>query len=253
MVFVKRKTSEIEIRDGSKLIEKTDSDGTFELTVNCESQDLAVLSKGCPKFVRPLNLTAFGYSIISDVDDTIKLSEVNNTGRLLHNFFFLPFKPIEGMNQFYKHLSQTLKVDSNSVGFHYVTAAMIEFNRPLQKFLQEHEFPEGSIHMSTPRISLSLLKFDITNYKTLSIEKIMDDFPYRQFILIGDSTQEDPEIYSKIAENHPEQIAGIIIRIVTGVNPKKEKYLNSEERFEKAFKNIPRSIWSLFYSANELF
>lgn len=39
---------------------------------------------------------------------------------------------------------------------------------------------------------------------------------------------------------------------VVGVNPSKEKSLNAPERFEKAFKNVPKDIWRLFENATEL-
>ena len=38
---------------------------------------------------------------------------------------------------------------------------------------------------------------------------------------------------------------------VVGVNLSKEKSLNAPERFEKAFKDVPRNIWRLFENATE--
>ena len=44
----------------------------------------------------------------------------------------------------------------------------------------------------------------------------------------------------------------IWIRIVEGVNPSKEKTLNAPERFEKAFKGVPREVWKTFKQPAEL-
>jgi phosphatidate phosphatase APP1 len=38
--------------------------------------------------------------------------------------------------------------------------------------------------------------------------------PHRRFLLIGDSSERDPEIYAEIAAKHPQNVAGIIIRDV---------------------------------------
>jgi hypothetical protein len=38
--------------------------------------------------------------------------------------------------------------------------------------------------------------------------------PQRQFILVGDSGEKDPEMYAKIAAKHPRQIVRICIRQV---------------------------------------
>ena len=51
-------------------------------------------------------------------------------------------------------------------------------------------------------------------YKTGVIERILADFPRRRFLLVGDSGEQDPEIYGAIARKHPEQVERIFIRNV---------------------------------------
>lgn len=48
-------------------------------------------------------------------------------------------------------------------------------------------------------------------------------------------------------------MARIYIHKVVGVNPEEEKDLNDPQRFEKAFKDVPREIWKVFESAEELY
>lgn len=44
----------------------------------------------------------------------------------------------------------------------------------------------------------------------------------------------------------------IFIRKVQGVNEAKEKDLNSDRRFGKAFKGIPKNVWRVFNDPAEL-
>jgi phosphatidate phosphatase APP1 len=60
------------------------------------------------------------------------------------------------------------------------------------------------------------------------IKDLMTSFPNRQFILIGDSGEHDPEIYAWAAVTYPDQVRQIYIRNVTH-----EKFGN--KRMEKAF------------------
>jgi hypothetical protein len=48
---------------------------------------------------------AEGVSVISDIDDTIKITEVCNKRATLRNTFLLPFQPVPGMAEFYQALA----------------------------------------------------------------------------------------------------------------------------------------------------
>lgn len=51
---------------------------------------------------------------------------------------------------------------------------------------------------------------------------------------------------------HPTTVKAIFIRRVSGVDPTLEKTLNAPERFETAFKGIPKGIWKVFDDPAEL-
>jgi phosphatidate phosphatase APP1 len=61
----------------------------------------------------------------------------------------------------------------------------------------------------------------------------------RTLVLIGDSGEHDPEIYGFIARKYPKRINQIFIRAVK--NEKKD-----DERFFKAFKDVPKEKWLIF-------
>jgi len=63
--------------------------------------------------------------------------------------------------------------------------------------------------------------------------------------LIGDSGEQDPEIFGKIAREHPNRIVAIFIRNVTGEEA-------DGERFRTALEGIARERWNLFRRPEEL-
>jgi phosphatidate phosphatase APP1 len=81
-------------------------------------------------------------------------------------------------------------------------------------------------------------------YKTDRMTKIHDWLPDRKLICVGDSTQSDPEAYAEMFDKHENWIKAIYIRVVENEPHMSEK--NKPERFEKAFKKVPRSVWRLF-------
>jgi phosphatidate phosphatase APP1 len=51
-------------------------------------------------------------------------------------------------------------------------------------------------------------------HKLIKIERILSTYPNTRFVLLGDSGQKDPELYYKIAQKYPQQIAAIYIRYI---------------------------------------
>jgi len=71
-------------------------------------------------------------------------------------------------------------------------------------------------------------------------------------LCIGDSTQSDPEAYGDIYRKFPGWVGAIFIRKVVDVEPMNESEKNKPERFEKAFKDVPKEVWTLFEDPTEL-
>ena len=89
------------------------------------------------------------------------------------------------------------------------------------------------------------------SFKPPQIEQLLESFPTRNFWLVGDSGEQDPEAYGRVAlahsVKHPERPVRIFIRKVEGAN-------NSEERFTKAFEGLAESgvVWTLFDHPDEI-
>ena len=179
---------------------------------------------------------AQGVSVISDIDDTLKHTGVRQRKLTLANTFFNHFQSIAGMEEIYRSW------ETQGTVFHYVSSSPWQLYEPLRELFQAEGYPRGSFHLKAIRFrDPTLLRLFIARRlpKRRSIESIIRAFPQRQFILVGDSGEKDPEIYGRMARKYPAQIAGIFIRNVP------ERPLGIE-RSEKAFRDVPPELCQAF-------
>jgi len=175
-----------------------------------------------------------GVTVISDVDDTIKISEVLDKKLLMKNTFVKPYKTTEGFPEYYKALKK------QGAYFHYVSASPWQIQPSLKPFMDAH-YPKGTIALRNFRLKdSSLLDFlkSSAEYKIGQIKSIIERYPKHQFILIGDSGEHDPDVYAKIYQLFPKNIKAIQIRAVKGSDL-------TDQRFEKAFSAVPKSLWQV--------
>lgn len=150
-----------------------------------------------------------GISVISDIDDTIKLTEATSRSKMLTNTFLRPFEVVEGMSQLY----QTWK--EQGCDFHYVSSSPWQLYGPLAELCQQSNFPVGSMHLKYFRVRDEMFKRFRPirrNSKVGIIAGILKRLPDRQFVLVGDSGEKDPEIYRFLARRFPKQIRAVLIR-----------------------------------------
>lgn len=206
---------ELELPDASAraiLAAQGSADGWVDFTVTAEGHE----GKGRARLVEP-----DGVSVISDIDDTIKISEVP-AGKhiLLRNTFLRDYVPVEEMIGRYRAYP-------GDVMFHYVSGSPWQLHKLLGEFVGSN-FPEGAFHMKDVRKNLLVPESwqDFVNFskgsgatfdqKVEQIGRIMRAFPNRKFILYGDSGEKDPEVFRQIKSEFPEQVIEIHIRDVVG-------------------------------------
>ena len=89
-----------------------------------------------------------GYSIISDIDDTIKDTRVLSFREVFIRTFLMKFSAIPGMPEYYKSLAAGLVEISNGYQstptFHYLSGIPYQFVGSIQPFLESY-FPRGEI------------------------------------------------------------------------------------------------------------
>ncbi len=149
-----------------------------------------------------------GVSIVSDIDDTIKESNVGNRRELLANTFLREFRCIDGMAELYQAWA------AKGAAFHYVSSSPWQLFDPILQWTSSDGFPAGTLHLRTFRLRDQVIrrKANAKRRKRQSIAKMLKVFPRRKFILIGDSGERDPEIYAKMCEKYGDRIAAVFIR-----------------------------------------
>jgi len=178
-------------------------------------------------------LPSTGVSIISDIDDTVKITNYLSKKEFYKNTFLREFQEVPGM----KELFHKCKSEYESCSIHYVSASPYQLFEELHSFFERAGFPSATFHLKRIRVkdkTLLQLFADPKDYKLRQIEPLLRNFPQRKFILIGDSGEKDPEVYVELYRRYPDQIEKIWIRNVNeanatrmeGVDPGRWKYFN---------------------------
>ncbi|WPH04192.1 phosphatidate phosphatase app1 [Acrodontium crateriforme] len=194
-----------------------------------------------------------GWGVISDIDDTIKITQSTDPLGVLANTFTVENPaPVAGMPELYAHLSQILAQPP----FFYLSASPYNLYSFLRRF-RDHHYPQGTIILRDASWQnlgglVASLNQNTKAYKDDRITKIHSWLPHRRFFCVGDSTQSDPEAYGEAARKYPGWIKGIFIRKVSGIAQLNEKEKNSDERFERAFQGLDREMWHVFTDPAEV-
>jgi len=246
----------IQLGDNVFTLQKTQKNGhsltSFELDADLVAQHQvdgrlkfsAVLDKNDDRsFAGYINLIpAEGISVISDIDDTVKFSNVTDRVGLIEQTFYREFLFFPGMVERYAAWS------AKGALFHYVSSSPWQLYEPLDQTMDAYNFPRRSMSLKYFRFRdatlLNLFKPG-TETKPMQIQAIVNAHPKRRFLLVGDSGEQDPEVYADILRQFPQRIVGVYIRNITKAN-------RSDERFSHVFKDIDPDKWRLFEDPSTL-
>jgi phosphatidate phosphatase APP1 len=159
------------------------------------------------------------YGIISDIDDTIVRTSATDMLAMARTVFLHNAKtrmPFAGVSEFYKSLQLGRNGKRNNP-FFYVSSSPWNMYDLLNDFLELNEIPAGPLLLRDFGIgSSSIFKSGggHMGHKFGEIEKILTTYPELNFVLVGDSGQEDPKIYREVALRFPGRILAIYIRDV---------------------------------------
>jgi len=145
------------------------------------------------------------FGVISDIDDTIVASNVENKLRMLLTVALTNSrtrKPFKGVAAFYR----ALHAGVNPV--FYVSKSPWNLYVPLVEYLEVQGLPLGPLMLRDFGLRLE------RNHKTKAIEEILGTYPKMKFILIGDSGEADPQIYADLVRRFPERILAVYIRSI---------------------------------------
>jgi phosphatidate phosphatase APP1 len=155
--------------------------------------------------------------IVSDIDDTVLVSHSTNTFRKLRLMLFknaLTRVPFKGVANFYCALERGAKKDAFNPIF-YVSSSEWNLYDLLENFFDHNRIPKGVFMLR--KLEHSIYKFwksgqGSHEHKYDKIKFLLQLFDKQNFILIGDSGQKDPGIYTRLAQDFPGRIESIYIR-----------------------------------------
>ncbi|MEW5989089.1 MAG: phosphatase domain-containing protein [Chloroflexota bacterium] len=158
------------------------------------------------------------FGVISDIDDTIVVAEVTNLLKMAKNVFLGNARtrlPFPGVAAFYQALRAGMDGRTHNPLF-YVSSSPWNLYELLSDFFQLNGIdPEPILLLRDWGISESeLLPTGHHEHKLAAIGRLLDLYPHLPFLLIGDSGQQDPEIYHQIVHDYPGRIAAVYIRHV---------------------------------------
>ncbi|MBA3284117.1 MAG: DUF2183 domain-containing protein [Nitrosopumilus sp.] len=191
----------------------TNKNGIFEVTYPF-SQKIEIM---CGDDVVPadigISISQAAFGIISDIDDTILISHVGRTVKLLYLLFTKNAhsrKPFPGVAEFYQAL-----VHTNNPIF-YVSSSAWNLYDMLIEFMEINSIPRGPLLLKEIAGITSLYAgMGKHTHKLKRIEILLAFYPKLPFILLGDSGQKDAEIYTSIVKKYPDRIKVIYIRDIS--------------------------------------
>ncbi len=153
-----------------------------------------------------------GVSLISDIDDTVKKSNISSGAReIFRNTFIRELRDltVEGVQEWYTDMHE------QGVMFHYCSNSPWQLFPVLASFFKLGGLPPGSLHLKQYSGMLQGIFEPVAERKKGTLTRLLRDFPDRKFLLVGDSGEADLEVYTDLAIANPGRILAIFIRDVT--------------------------------------
>ena len=229
--FQKRyKNQKIIVSTGEKFIEtQTDKFGKFSTIIDDnKTGKIEVLSYDEKKPMKIIQTYPVFFAdndnpiaAISDIDDTILISNTQRVTKTIATVLFVtPNKrlPVD-------HTVALLKIlKEKGSRIFYVSKSESNLFAMLTHFITKNGLPVGYLHL-TPYIGFHQL-FRVKGgkyYKDEALRFILDNSPDKKYILFGDDTHHDIQIYSVIAEAYPDRILKVYFRKI-------KPYLSKNQR-----------------------
>ncbi|WP_375416139.1 App1 family protein [uncultured Hymenobacter sp.] len=165
------------------------------------------------------------FGVISDIDDTILVTEATSLRRMLGNVLLRnahSHRVLDGVADFYQAL-QKGRTGRPDNPFFYVSSSPWNLYDVLETFLEINNIPPGPLLLrdlglgrpkTAPPPGITGSAAIHFGHKLHEIDDLLCAYPRLPFVLLGDSGQEDARIYREVVRRHPSRIRAIYIRDV---------------------------------------
>jgi phosphatidate phosphatase APP1 len=207
----------------SEPADRTDEWHDYEASLDPGQPGAAEDIKGKGQVLVPPQSARF--AVISDIDDTVIQSRVSNFIQAARTVMLGNARtrlPFPGVAAFYEALRNGVGGSEHNPVF-YVSSSPWNIYDVISEFMELQGIPKGPLLLRDWDLSLSSLASSRHfEHKGLAIRNVMQLYPDLPFILIGDTSQHDPEIYARIVAEFPDRVRAIYIRDVTR-NPERSR------------------------------
>lgn len=163
---------------------------------------------------------AVDVGVVSDVDDTILHTGLTRGLDFLKATLLTDIEertPLPGAAALYRALVS--KPGKPERPIFYVSTSPWNLHEMLLQFVSLRGFPLGPLMLTDWGPShTGLFRIGAQAHKPALVRRLFDEHPHLRLVLIGDSGQEDPEIYADIAREQPDRVAAVYIRRTTGID-----------------------------------
>ena len=193
------------------------------------------------------NATAYlvppqGITIISDIDDILRVTKIYEPVTGILNTFARPFTPWMNMPSIYANWSRTLT--NPQVHFHYLTTTPEQVTRNYEEFIFAN-YPAGSF--DTRPLNFSNVD-ETLKVRMYHLQRVFETFPNRKMVLVADTSNSDVmSDYPTLAHTYPSQVACILLRNTSATD--------SGDRFPydtSKFQGLNQSQYMFFLTPDDL-
>jgi len=159
------------------------------------------------------------FVVISDIDDTVLQSDAAHLTKMARHVFLgnahtrLPFPGVAALYRALFHGASTNEMNP----MFYVSSSPWNLYDLLAQFFHLQDIPIGPVLFLRDwgMTEEEILPIHHRAFKTAVIRQMLEFYPHMPFILVGDSGQEDPEIYAEMVNAFPRRIQAVYIRNVS--------------------------------------
>lgn len=149
------------------------------------------------------------FLVISDFDDTVAVTHVTSKRKLLQSALLQDgdSQPaVKGMGAFYTCLTEGKQAQP---GVAFVSGSPIQFAPRIRRFLNKNRFPFAALYLREIRLDT------LSGYKEPVLRRLLAEFT-NPVVLVGDSGERDPEVYTTIRSEFPGRVLEVYIRDAGG-------------------------------------
>jgi phosphatidate phosphatase APP1 len=197
---------------GSETRDATADEGGFLDVSLAAGPGPARIQRGDRAALGDIHFTSDGarLGVVSDIDDTVLETELTHPWRRAMQLVYSEqrMRPaFDGIVALYRAFAEP----GNPI--FYVSNAPWTLYDHVVELLDHHDMVKGPLLLR----DRGLERRAGEPHKRTALRRLLDDHPGLTFVLLGDSTRQDPLRYVEVAESHPGRVAAIYIRRLRGL------------------------------------